>query len=97
MNTPSLQLSFSKHASRRKAQRAISDGAVDAALRWGRFERQGKGRRVFHLGRRSVAAAKAVGVDVSSHRHVGVVLGRDGGVITVFRSPNTRRLRRRRR
>ena len=89
-------LEFTPHARRRRSQRGISERAIEAALSWGRYERQRDGRRVYHLGRRAVAAAAAGGADVVAYRYVGVVLAGDGAVVTVFRSPDTRRLRRRR-
>ena len=88
---------LSPHAARRQRQRGVPPAAIDAALRWGRLERQADGRTAYHLGRRAVRLARASGAELSEFENVGVLMAADGVVVTVFRSPDTRRLRRRRR
>ena len=95
--TAPFEPAISPHARRRQEQRGITPVAIDAALRWGRRERQLDGREAFHLGRRSVRQARSAGADVGSFENVAVVVASDGVIVTVFRSPDTRRLRRRRR
>ena len=91
---PLRGLRLTPHAARRQQQRGLGLQALDAALRWGRPVRQAGGRTAFHLGRRGVLAARAAGEVVHAYANVTVVVGPDGGVVTVFRSGKTRRLRR---
>lgn len=84
----------SAHALRRCAQRSIDDADIAAALRWSRPIHQPEGRVVYHLGRDAVLRAARHGVDATPHENTAVVLGPDGGLVTVVRSPDRRRFQR---
>ena len=81
-------LSFSPHALRRSAQRAIDLSAIPCALLWGREIPQWDGRTAFHVGHREVQQARAAGVRIDEHRDTAVVVARDGTVVTVMRVPH---------
>lgn len=83
----------SEHASRRMQQRAIPPLAVDAAIGWGRPIRQVEGRTAFFLGEREVSRARKQGEDVRTFEGTAVVVGRDGGLITVLRIERPNRLK----
>ncbi len=82
------------HARRRVAQRGVPRAAVCAAIDWGREVQQRGGRTLFHLGERAVTRAACFGVDLRTYTNVCVVLAPDGAAVTVFRSTDTRRMRR---
>jgi hypothetical protein len=86
---------WSDHARRRCRQRAVRREAIAAALDWGRPIHQRGGRTAWFLGRREVEHAAREGIDLSSHEGTSVVTGRDGGIITVIRCHDPRRMKRR--
>ena len=85
----------SHHAAVRMQQRAVDESAVDAALRWGCPVRQRGGRTAWFLGRRHCLAAERAGESIARYAGTIVVEAADGTIITVVRSFNTRKLRRR--
>jgi hypothetical protein len=87
-------MTFSEHAARRAQQQGISDDAIDAAIAYGRMERQLDGRRAFYLDRRSVEMASRRGVRLDRYRNVLVVVARDETVVTTGRYPHLRCVRR---
>jgi hypothetical protein len=72
------------HATRRMKQRAISQTALDAALRWGTPIEQ-NGATVFFLGRRHLPA-DLTPAEAARLEGTVVVVARNGTVITTFRS-----------
>lgn len=84
---------WTDHAALRLAQRGISGCAVEAALDWGRPQRQRGGRVVYHLGNRAVRRALRCGVDLRQFQGVAVVLSGDGFVVTVYKGTPRRRFR----
>lgn len=89
-----LAFQKTKHAETRQRQRAVSDADLEAVLDWGRPYRQPFGRVVTFLGKRDVARAQELGVDVGTARGVAVVVAGDGAIVTMVRSSDVRRLRR---
>lgn len=84
---------FSTHAQRRAAQRFIGDETVELVLEWGAPLRQPGGRVAWFLGDREAAAARADGVSVPERAiGVAVVVAADGGVVTVLKSHDRKRL-----
>lgn len=84
---------MTEHARRRKEQFRISQEAIVAALNWGRCVRQECGRLAFHLGSRSLAAARREGLKLDAHENTLVVVGPDEAIITVGRYRTPRRLK----
>lgn len=84
-------LVYSEHAIRRSFGRSISEDAVEATLDYGR-RYWNHGSLVFRLDRRSVAKAKAQGVNLHAHEGIHVVLSPDGIVLTAYRNRNCKRL-----
>ena len=78
---------LSEHARIRMAQRGLRDAAVLAAIDYGRRIRS-RGTWFHVIGRRDVARARRLGVDLSDHEGVHVLLGEDGSVITAYRNKN---------
>lgn len=78
---------LSRHAQTRMAQRGLRASAILAAIDYGR-EIRSRGAWFHVIGRRDVARARALGVDVSRHEGVHVLRGDDGGIITVYRNKN---------
>ena len=89
-----LKLSYTDHARVRKAQRAVSDEAIEAVLLYGKPWHQRKGRVALHLGRKQVEAARKQGVDLRSYENTAVVVADGRVVVTVIRTADTKRLRR---
>ncbi len=81
------------HARQRMATRRISPEAVQAAICHGRRSHV-RGALIFALGRRDVAAAARVGLDLEPHNGVQVVCTPDGGtVLTAYRNHDFRSLK----
>ena len=70
------------HAQQQMARRAISFEDLNFVLDHGVYGHQREGRIFYYCGRKSPQA-----------RNIGVILGADGAVITVIKSPNLKRLR----
>jgi len=90
---------LSDHARTRMAQRGLRAAAILAAIDYGREVRT-RGAWFHVIGRKDIARARTLGVDLSKYEGVHVLRGEDGGVITVYRNknldlrPRTRRRRR---
>lgn len=84
---------LSHHARRRQQQRGVSSHHIDAALRWGHHYQQGRGREVYFLGSRHAELARRHGEDVERFVGTAVVVGADGGIITVIRTASPSRIR----
>ena len=78
---------LSDHARIRMAQRGLREEAVLAAIDYGRKIRN-RGAWFHVIGRRDVARARRIGVDLSEHEGVHVLLGEDGSIITAYRNKN---------
>lgn len=87
-------LRWSDHGSRRRQQRGVRRGHIDAALSWGRCFHQRRGRCAYYVGRREVADARAEAVDIRPFEGTALVVSSDGEVVTVIKVTNPRRLRR---
>ena len=86
---------FSFHARIRQQQRSISEDQVKMILVWGREIKQHKGRRVYFVGDRESEKEQGNGVDLDPLTGAAVVIGNDGVVITVVRTGNISRLKKR--
>jgi hypothetical protein len=86
---PAYSLTY--HSRTALSARGISLVAVESALRWGRRFRS-HSAWVFRLDRRSVAAARALGVRVHDHEGVAVVLSESLCLITAWRNRSPRRV-----
>lgn len=85
---PSVRLTH--HAKRRKDQRGISGDAILAALAWGRKYQQPQGRIAYHLDSKSAMSSSLSKEEIVEYKNVAVVEGKDGAIITVYRSPKVR-------
>lgn len=92
-DTRTSTVRLSDHARCRQQQRGVSNQHIDAALAWGRHYQQGRGREVFFLGERQAELARRHGADVGRFVGTAVVVGADGGVITVIRTSSPGRIR----
>lgn len=93
MSAP-LQNQLTTHASQRSAQRAVRSEAVTAALTWGTEFPQRFGRSAFYIDTEAVRRAARSDDDVSHWAGTAVVVGEDGGVITVIHTTDVQRLKR---
>lgn len=83
----------SHHAQTRQQGRAVSDGVIHMVLEWGRAIRQVDGRVAYFVGRTEIARAAKDGVDLAAADGVAAVVASDGGIVTVIRTDDVRRLR----
>jgi len=74
-----------RHAEQRQRERGISDHAIIATLRWGRAHFRRDGRREYELDMARTQIARSCGEDVEPYVGTVVIVGSEGGVITVFR------------
>tara|TARA_R110002167_G_scaffold229895_1_gene435107 strand:- start:399 stop:758 length:360 start_codon:yes stop_codon:yes gene_type:complete len=86
------KIKYTTHAIRRSHQRKISEDAIEAALQYGR-EYNDKKATTFRLDGRSIANAKAQGVNLHAYEGIHVVQGFDGVIVTVFRTRNYKKVR----
>lgn len=98
MSTQLKGIPLSQHARTRMAQRGLRAPAVLAAIDHGR-EVRCRGAWFHVIGRKDIARARAIGVDISRHEGVHVLRGRGGQIITVYKNKsltvrNRRRARR---
>lgn len=84
----------SGHAATRAAQRAVREPAIEAAHAWGSEIVQPRGRTALVIDTAAVKRAQREGADIQRWVGTTVVVGLDGGEITMLRSRNVRRLRR---
>jgi len=68
---------------------------IATVIRCGRRWRQPRGRLVYYVGHRDVKRWLHKGVDVTACQGLAVIIGVDGAVITVVRTEDLQRLRRR--
>lgn len=87
------ELSLSRHAARRCAQRSVQESAIRAALRWGR-RYWSHGDVVYRLDRRSVENARRQGASVDRFEGTTLVVTGDGCIRTAWKNRNPRRVRR---
>jgi hypothetical protein len=78
---------LTKHATMRRAQRAISSSAVAIAIQAG-LQRQLDGCVVFFLGRRQLEGLKLEPQELERLEGVTVILSREGRVITTYKNRN---------
>ena len=78
-------VTLSDHARTRMAQRGVRAAAVLAAIDHGR-EVRSRGAWFHVIGRKDVARARALGIDISRHEGVHVLQGADGKIITVYKN-----------
>lgn len=86
---------FTQHGWRRSSQRSLSPLAVAAALQFGRSVRCGDGHEECWVTRRCIEQAAQLGLDLSQHVGVAVVVTTEGKVITAWRNQDQRARRRR--
>jgi len=89
-------LLITRHASERMSARSISPEAIDLVLTHGRVAYVRKAE-IYALGRKEVAKARTIGLDLRAHEGLHVVCGPTGAVMTVYRNHDLRGLRPRRR
>lgn len=78
---------LSHHARTRMAQRGLRAAAILAAIDYGR-EVRSRGAWFHVIGRKDVARARALGIDLTGYEGVHVLRGEDGAIITVYRNKN---------
>lgn len=74
------------HATKRQAQRAVTDAGIAAALDFGREIPAGSGDVFLYLGRNEVRRAAALGHDLRRYEGITVVLLPNGIVKTMWRA-----------
>ena len=87
---------LTQHAWSRATSRGLADGAIDAAMRYGRVVYV-RGAQIHAIGRREVQAFARHGVDLGAWEGVQVVCSPDGTIVTAYRNHDFRGLRPRRR
>ena len=88
---------LSQHARTRMAQRGLRAPAILAAIDYGR-EVRSRGAWFHVIGRKDIARARALGIDISRYEGVHVLRGADGQIITAYKNKhlavrNRRRVR----
>lgn len=91
-----VQFQLSQHAAKRMQQRRISEMAVFITLLYGR-EVYTRDACICVIGQKEVHNCLRQGVDLSAHAGMHVVLSSNGAVMTVYRNPDLRGLRPRKR
>lgn len=84
---------MTNHAYVRHKQRGLRVDAIRAAIDFGQDIYQRGGSIAYHLSRRAVERAKKLGFDLHPYLNTVVVTGRDGVIITVYKSPDIKHLR----
>ena len=97
MSTTLDGIPLSHHARTRMAQRGLRAPAILAAIDYGR-EVRSRGAWFHVIGRKDIARARTLGIDISRYEGVHVLRGADGQIITAYKNKhlavrNRRRVR----